>query len=659
VRSKPTFYIAHMLGHEGKGSLLSALKRKGLSEGLSAGLGVRHPNEATFDVSIKLTPAGVERIDEVVGYVFEYIELMRRNGVEEWMYEEQRKLADMRFLYAQKADPRSLVRALAANLHELPARDVLRGNYALDAFEPALIEEYIAALRPDTVLVTLVASGVATDAVTPKYGIEYRIDPIAPATVAAWREAKPHAELALPGPNQFVPDNLALYENADADGKPAAIVRADGFELWHRLDTEFGLPLANFYFSVRSPVANDSPRHALLTTFYVRMVNDQLQEFAYDADIAGLGYQLYQHIRGFTGKISGYNDKQRVLLERMVSALRAPDLSAERFAIIKEDVVRGLRNEAKNSPYRRALAEVRHLLIEPDWSDEQLLAVADDLDIEDLRAFVPELLARVDVVSLAHGNVDRKQALAMGRVLGEALVEPASAVEVARGRVVKLNEGDRYVRDVDNTQDDSAVVLYFQGSDQDYASRARAALITQIMGPPFFEALRTEKKLGYIVFATHMSMLETPGIAFVVQSPIAGPAELTGHVESFLGAYDDTVMGMDESTFARHKAALLVNLLEADAQLGERSNRYWNELDQEEYDFDLRERIAAAVRATTLADLKREYASLLGADERRRLLVRAAGLRHKVAGSGDDGVADGTVILNAPSFKLDKGFVSG
>ncbi|MDX1432834.1 MAG: insulinase family protein, partial [Gammaproteobacteria bacterium] len=203
VRSKPTFYIAHMLGHEGKGSLLSALKRKGLSEGLSAGLGVRHSSEATFDVSIKLTPAGVERIDEVVGYVFEYIELMRRNGVDEWMYEEQRKLADMRFLYAQKAEPRSLVRALAANLHELPARDVLRGSYALDAFEPALIEEYMAALRPDNVLVTLVAGDVATDAVTSKYGIEYRIDPIGPAAVAAWREAKPHAELALPGPNQF------------------------------------------------------------------------------------------------------------------------------------------------------------------------------------------------------------------------------------------------------------------------------------------------------------------------------------------------------------------------------------------------------------------------------------------------------------------------
>ena len=54
LRSKPTHYISHLLGHEGKGSLLSLLKEKGWSDGLSSGLGVSHPNNATMNVSVKL-----------------------------------------------------------------------------------------------------------------------------------------------------------------------------------------------------------------------------------------------------------------------------------------------------------------------------------------------------------------------------------------------------------------------------------------------------------------------------------------------------------------------------------------------------------------------------------------------------------------------------
>ena len=45
------------------------------------------------------------------------------------------------------------------------------------------------------------------------------------------------------------------------------------------------------------------------------MVNDQLNSFSYPADIAGLSYSLYKHIRGFTVRVSGYSDKQDLLLE--------------------------------------------------------------------------------------------------------------------------------------------------------------------------------------------------------------------------------------------------------------------------------------------------------------------------------------------------------
>jgi secreted Zn-dependent insulinase-like peptidase len=659
LSSKPTSYISHLLGHEGKGSLLSLLKEKGWSDGLSAGLGVSLPNTATMNVSVKLTPAGLEHVDEVVAYVFRYIEMIRDSGVSNWTFDEQRKLAQMRFLYAEKAEPNDLARSLANDFHLLPAEELLRGNYSLDEFDPALIQEYLGYMRPDNVLLTVSAKGLDTDRRTDWYSVDYAIRPIDKETLASWKSPRPDPALALPGPNKFVPENLALKAGTHAGSVPVAIQRRDGFELWHQSDTEFSLPLANFYFTVRSPVANNSARHAVLTNLYVQLVNDQLTEFSYDADLAGLSYSLYKHIRGFTVRVSGYDDKQAVLVERVVDALRHPGIADDRFEIAKENTIRSLQNAAKDSPYRLAIDEVQLLLTEPSWSEAQLLAAIADVSAEDVRQFVPKLLGELYVVALAHGNVSPDDALALAKIVEQGLVDPARPVSVPSGRVVKLASGDSYFRDVDNTQDDSAVVLYYQGPDMEFSSRARVALLVNMMGPAFFEALRTEKELGYIVFASSMSILERPGISFVVQSPIAGPAALQRHIETFLNEYGKQITGMEQATFEQHKTALLGNLLEADSKLDDRTDRYWNELDRGHYNFDLREKLAAAIRGVSLTELQASYEDLLLDKKSKRLVVRAPGLRHNVAASSAGGSSEDAIILHAPSFRLEKGFFSG
>lgn len=659
LRTKPTLYISHLLGHEGKGSLLSLLKEKGWADALSSGLGFRHPNNATIGVSISLTPDGLTHVDEVVAYVFRFIDLMRESGVPKWMFEEQRKLAELRFLYAEKANPMSLVRSLANDLHELPPDELLSGHYLLEEFDPELVRDYLGYLRPDNMLMTVTAKGLETDSRTDWFGVGYSVRPIDDETLARWRSSQPDPALALPGPNRFVPENLALETGAAVDAAPMALVRRTGFELWHRLDTEFNLPLANFYFSVRSPVANDSARHAVLTSLYVSLVNDQLTEFSYDADLAGLSYDLYKHIRGLTVRISGYDDKQSVLVERIVDALRNPKIADDRFEIAKENLIRGLRNAEKNSPYRRGIDEVRLLLTEPDWSEKQLLVAVADVSADDVRGFVSRLLAEVHVVALAHGNLNPSEALALGSIVEKGIVEPAKHVSVPSGRVVKLAEGDSYARDIENAQDDSAVVVYYQGPDKNLASRAHMALLAKVLGPAFFEDLRTEKQLGYIVFASNMTIIETPGIAFVVQSPIADPASLQSHIEDFLDEYGVTISGLDQDTFERQKIALLSDLLEADSTLEDRTNRYWTELDREHYGFDLRDKLAAAIGEIGLDAFKASYKNLLRSLSSRRLVVRAPGMQHTVAASSSGGGGEETIILHAPSFKQEKGFFSG
>ena len=68
-----------------------------------------------------------------------------------------------------------------------------------------------------------------------------------------------------------------------------------------------------------------------------------------------------------------------------------------------------------------------------------------------------------------------------------------------------------------------------------------------------YQDLRTDKQLGYVVFASPMPLLELPGIAFVVQSPGSDTLALRGHTEAFLGQARERLEALSDEEFARFR----------------------------------------------------------------------------------------------------------
>lgn len=669
-RKKPTSYIGNLIGHEGKGSLLSLLKSKGWADALSAGLAASYDNEALFNVTITLTPEGLNHIDTMIGLVFQTLHLIEQQGIESWLFEEQQQLADIAFRFQEKTEPINLVRGLSASLHEYPPSEVLRGPYAMDEYDPELIRHYLASLTPDNVFITVTAPGLETDRVDPWFGTAYRISSPDQQSRAAWSDATRSGAtrsgetideaLAIAKPNPFIPEDLSL-KTADAENsKPEKIAEQPGFEFWHQQDSSFNVPKAEFYFSVRSPIANDNPKHSVLTELYTKMVNDSLSEFSYPASLAGLDYRLYNHSRGFTVRISGYDDKQEQLLTKILAQLKNSEFDEKRFMQIKDDTMRSLKNSRQNPPYRQVYSEIVTLLLTQSWQDEEKIAALEELTLADLNDFIPELFAEIDLAALAHGNINRPEALRLAQSLQQQLLSDTKPVSVARSRLLKIDDGSDYVRQLEIDNNDSALLVYFQGSDRSYASRARFSLLAQVLESPFFEDLRTENQLGYIVFASPFSLLEVPGLAFTVQSPIADPIELNTYVERFIDGYAETLAQMSEAEFMQHKQGLINRVLQADKTLQERSERYWTELDREEYQFDSRQQFVNAVQEIKQQDLIDTYRQVLLDKPRQRLLVRSIGNRHQQQFKDKQQQQSDEILIADPSvFKEDREAFSG
>ena len=617
-RAHPLALVSHLLGHEGRGSLLSALKTRGWAEGLSAGPGMGHPDFATFGITIQATEAGLANRDDVIALVFAYLGLVREGGIEPRYHEELARMADIGFRFLQKTEPRSHAVSLASALHVYPVDEVLTAPYGFDDFDPELERRFLAALTPDRVLVTVVAKGMATDAVAPFQETPYRLSPIPAPTVARWRDATPDGSLALPEPNPFIPGDPALIDPGTAEPRPVRIESRPGFDLWHRADVEFRQPRTNFYFAVRSPLANDSPRHAVLGGLLARMANDALNEFAYPAALAGQSYSLYRHRRGISVRLSGWSDRQDLLLARIVSTLRALPLPPQRFEAEKTEYARQLRNVGERRPFHRAMSDVRELLLDPDWPDDALLAALESVAIEDLREYAGRFFERGEIVALAHGNVTAEDARALGSVVERELLGSMRATRVAHGRVVRLESGARHARWLASEHEDHALAVYRQGRDRSYSERATMALLAQAAGNRFFHELRTEREIGYIVFATLLPVLEVPGLALVIQSPSTPPEALHRHVDAFIRRFAGVLRDLSPAVFERHRAAVESSLLEAETRLEDRTGRYWGAIDREHYAFDRRERLLEALRAVTRDELATAWRDLFVAPETAR-----------------------------------------
>lgn len=93
------------------------------------------------------------------------------------------------------------------------------------------------------------------------------------------------------------------------------IVRNDSLvRTWFKRDDTFWVPKATLAISCRSPVATASVASLVKSRLFTDLVNDALEEYSYDAKLAGLMYTVTLDSRGVYIGVSGYNDKLPVLL---------------------------------------------------------------------------------------------------------------------------------------------------------------------------------------------------------------------------------------------------------------------------------------------------------------------------------------------------------
>ena len=352
-REKPGVYLADLLGHEGAGSLHAQLKARGWIESLGASAARYDADNGLITVSIELTEEGAKHIDDITRALFECIALIRADGIEKWRYAEQAELADLAFRFQEPSAPLRFVTSTAPNLRLYPVREVLEAPYLMEHYDEALIRRYLDAMRPDNLLLEVSSQKVDADKIEPWFQVPYKDEPL---TIDLSGSSPAEFALALPGVNEFVPKNVALETHPQTP--PTRIESSPSVALWWAPDASFGTPRATTY--VRLDVAGGflSPQDAAYANLYAQVVLDSLNTFAYPAEQAGLRYDIDVTPTGFLITVSGYNDKQPLLLKHILDALAHVDATPAKVADYREELRRSWQNFVAGAALRAGDGDV-------------------------------------------------------------------------------------------------------------------------------------------------------------------------------------------------------------------------------------------------------------------------------------------------------------
>src|SRR5262249_43598068 len=153
-----------------------------------------------------------------------------------------------------------------------------------------------------------------------------------------------------------------------------------------------------------------SPRDVAYANLYARLVLDALNTFAYPAEVAGLSYDIDVVPSGFLITVAGYNDKQPLLLHKVVDGFARLEPTTDKIVDYREELRRGWLNFVAERPYEQALASLTQVMVAGNWPPRQLADALEGVTPADFATWRAQRLDRYGALVLTHGNVDSSEA---------------------------------------------------------------------------------------------------------------------------------------------------------------------------------------------------------------------------------------------------------
>ena len=628
--SKPGRQLGFILGHEGKGSLLSYLKDRGLAQTLSAGARPETKEYGMATIRIGLTPKGQKGYKEIVSATLDYIELMKELGYQHHVYNELKIMAELEEIYGSKGEGmwRATQMANEAMMH--PLEDAGRINFIYRDSSKETFENLLTHLTPDNMLVVLTAKGVKTDKKEHYYQAPYSYT----ENIEFYQtltSASPRAEFMIAEVNPFIPESASIPNREIKDDiLPVPLISGDGANIYFGADHEFLRPKGVISLKILFPKDVMNLKHRVYLKLYSECVNESLNELGYPAKQAGLNYSFREGYEGIFLNVTGYSESAMTLYEMILDHMVNFSITEYQFNAIKDKVIRDYQNFSLSDAHQQTRDKGADIFNHVKYSWEESLPVAQEATLSDIQGYGNSLYKKTFVEGLIYGDFKESDA----RRALRRYTEQSKTIDIKRTNAFDLKfldqpkpEEIQYVGQL--SVNNSCFYREYVLGDDTPEMRAASMVIGQALQQPFFTEMRTNQQLGYIVWSYTRTRDKTHYLSFVIQSGAFTADDVNQRADDFIASTPELLAAMDNETFQQLKESAIEQLEKKTMSISERANKFQTLIFEHDADFQRDQKTITALETLQQSSAIDLLLNTVGTDTRRMVNFIMFAEQHK------------------------------
>lgn len=608
--TKPNGYFSHLVGHESKGSIIYYLKQKGWATDLSAGAMTVCQGTSNFYIEFQLTPKGFENWQEIIVITFQYLNFITNDEPQKWIWDEIEEMSQVNFKFKQKMEASKTVSTLSNKLYKFD--EYIPASYLLSSaivrkFDPEAIKRFGSYFTPENLRITL-ASQLLTGLNKQEkwYGTEYEYDDI-PQELIHQIKSQPYdnnQNLHYPRPNHFIPTNFDVTKPKlkHPQVAPYLIEHNNKINVWYKQDDTFEVPKGSIEVAFHLPSSNTDINTSVMSNLAIEMLDDELNELTYFAELVGLKVKLHAWRDGFLINVSGYSHKLSNLLQEVLNNFFQFKPKQDRFESIKFKLLKNFKNFGFQVPFQQVGVYHLQLLNDKLYQQDDKIEALEKVTYEDVYQHFTQNIWQLGIFAevLIHGNFDFAQSKQIRDIINESMENVKPWMEKyneeqfhLQSYVLQPNETIRYEVPLKDTANINSCIEYYiqiNTNTDNLKLRVLTDLFATIIREPCFDQLRTKEQLGYVVFSGTVLGRTTLGFRVLIQSERTCDY-LQYRIEEFLVQFGNYINNeLSTEDFIKFKHALKNIKLTKLKHLNEETVRIWSNIIDGYYDFDSRTR---------------------------------------------------------------------
>ncbi|KAE9531150.1 pitrilysin [Ursidibacter arcticus] len=606
-KAKSGNYLSYVFSNNSDGTLSDYLIKQGLSDsGIQAASSDDvSRNRGDFTFYIQLTEKGLAEKDKIISLVFQQIEKIKQSGIQESYFNELKESLNQEFQHLQVEKSGNYVAQLVSQMLNYPLEHIIDQPYLIETIDKKAIQAKLAEMHIDNARIMLIDDKVSTDKKTKYFEAPYSVAKFSAEQRQQWLNFAHNPEIKLPELNPYFATDFSLNKVDNSRKKPQLIDKQAGTEIYampsHYFPNEpkvallLGLKISPEVVDLKQGVS------AVLLGYMADLARTKL---AFQASVAGMSLSPVLGENGVAISVEGYTQNMAKFLQDSILNFKQFELSEHFLAQAKQRYLEALDRLDKDNAARQANMALGNFANYPYAENSKKREMIAQVKLSDIAFIREKLLTQpTSLRLLSVGNLSDEQVKNIALETEKLLKNNNKTLDF--GHYLDINQSQRkinYIKQIPH-QDNAFAIAFFPTNYQELEGVSRASLLKSIISRWYFDDLRTDKQLGYVVYATTTAVGKTSGLQFLVQSPTASAQTIMQHNERFFAETFTKLKEMPQAEFEKYRNSLIELLQHKPESLEQEFSEYLTDFARGNNKFDRKTQIIEQIKQLTQQDI--------------------------------------------------------